>query len=128
MGERLAKSDQHPDLIVTSPAKRALKTARILARKLHYSRRAIVVNPALQACAVRELLQTIRALDESHSRVMLIGHNPELTGLARRFSRHITHMPTCAVASFTFDTDAWANVGLGAPVRVHFDYPKRKRT
>jgi hypothetical protein len=34
---------------------------------------------------------------------MLFGHNPELTELAHRLSSEITHMPTCAVAEFTFN-------------------------
>jgi phosphohistidine phosphatase len=36
MGERLAKREVGPDLILSSPAKRALKTAQIIAKKLDY--------------------------------------------------------------------------------------------
>jgi phosphohistidine phosphatase len=36
MGERLAKRDVKPDLILSSPAMRALTTAEIIAKKLEY--------------------------------------------------------------------------------------------
>ena len=56
---------------------------------------------------------------------MLFGHNPELTELAHRLSSEITHMPTCAVAEFTFDAKSWSKIGKVKPARVAFDYPKR---
>jgi phosphohistidine phosphatase len=36
MGERLAKHDVKPDLILSSPARRALTTAQLIAKKLNY--------------------------------------------------------------------------------------------
>ena len=44
MGERLAKRAVKPDLILSSPATRALKTAEIIAKTLDYRRKDIVVN------------------------------------------------------------------------------------
>ena len=44
MGERLAKRDVEPDLIVSSPAVRALATAQIFAEKLDYRAKNIVVD------------------------------------------------------------------------------------
>ena len=37
MGKRLAKRQVKPDLILTSPARRALSTAEIIAKELNYS-------------------------------------------------------------------------------------------
>jgi len=36
MGERLKKYKVKPDLIISSPAKRAMKTAKIIASKINY--------------------------------------------------------------------------------------------
>jgi len=41
MGERLAKRYVKPNLILSSPARRALKTAQIIAKKLDYKVKAI---------------------------------------------------------------------------------------
>jgi phosphohistidine phosphatase len=43
MGKRLAKRDVKPDLILSSPARRALTTAEIIAKKLDYKLKDIVV-------------------------------------------------------------------------------------
>jgi phosphohistidine phosphatase len=102
MGERLAKRDVRPDLILSSPAMRALTTAQIIAKKLDYKRKDIVVDDRLYGVEPDDLLDVIHKLGDKLERVMLFGHNPELTELAHRLSSQITHMPTCAVAEFTF--------------------------
>jgi phosphohistidine phosphatase len=127
MGRRLAKRKAHPSLMLSSPAVRALKTARIMARKLHYPSRRIAVDAGLYACTMAELLRAVQALDKRHSRVMLFGHNPEMTGLARHFSRETPLLRTCAVARFTFKVDAWADVGPDTLAGVEFEFPKKDR-
>jgi phosphohistidine phosphatase len=125
MGERLAKRDVKPDLILSSPAMRALKTAEIIAKKLDYRRKDIVVDDRLYAVGADDLLDVIRKLGDKLERVMLFGHNPELTELAHRLSSKITHMPTCAVAEFTFDAKSWSKIGKVKPAKVTLDYPKK---
>jgi len=125
MGERLAKRDVKPDLILSSPAVRALSTAEIIAEKLDYRRKDIVVTERLYAAEMEDLLDVIRQLGDKIERVMLFGHNPELTELARRFSSEIAHMPTCAVAEFTFDAKSWSKIDTIKPAKVLLDYPKK---
>ena len=125
MGTRLAKRDVKPDLILSSPARRALTTAEIIAKKLDYHVKDIAVDEQLYAAAVDDLLSVIHKLGDKLKRVMLFGHNPELTELAHRLSSEITHMPTCAVAEFTFSAKSWSDVGKAKPARVAFDYPKK---
>ena len=125
MGERLAKRDVKPNLILSSPARRALKTAEIIAKKLDYKLKDIVVDNRLYAVEADDLLRVIRGLGDKAERVMLFGHNPELTELAHRLSSKITHMPTCAVAEFTFDAKSWSYIGKGKPSSVTLDYPKQ---
>jgi phosphohistidine phosphatase len=125
MGERLANRDVKPDLILSSPAMRALKTAEIIAKKLDYKRKDIVVDDRLYAVGADDLLDVIRKLGDKLERVMLFGHNPELTELAHRLSSKITHMPTCAVAEFTFDAKSWSKIGKVKPAKVTLDYPKK---
>ena len=55
---------------------------------------------------------------------MVFGHNPEFTDLAHRLSGTITHMPTCAVAEFSFDARSWAMVGDQAPTKATLVRPK----
>jgi phosphohistidine phosphatase len=124
MGERLAKRDVAPDLILSSPAKRALKTAQIIAKKLDYKLADIVVEERLYATSADHLLHIIRKLGAKPKSVMLFGHNPELTALAHRLSNKITHLPTCAVAEFTFDAKSWSATGKDKPESVVLYTPK----
>ena len=55
---------------------------------------------------------------------MLFGHNPESTELAHRLSNKITHMPTCAVAEFTFDAKSWSTIGVQEPASATLHIPK----
>ena len=125
MGKRLAKREVKPDLILSSPARRALTTAEIIANKLDYKLKDIMVDDRLYASAVHGLLDVIHKLGGKLERVMLFGHNPELTELAHRLASEITHMPTCAVAEFTFNTKSWSNIGKAKLAKVALEYPKK---
>jgi phosphohistidine phosphatase len=125
VGARLAKRDVKPDLILSSPARRALTTAQIVARKLGYKIGDIVVDERLYAAAPDDLLEVINGLGDKPKQVMLFGHNPGLTELADRLSGKITDMPTCAVAEFVFDIKSWSNVGSREPVKARLHTPKR---
>ena len=125
MGERLAKRDVKPDLILSSPAVRALSTAEIIAEKLNYRRKDIVVTERLYAAEVDDLLDVIRQLGDELKCVMLFGHNPEFTELAHRLSGEIAHMPTCAIAEFTFDAKSWSGIDSIKPAQILLDYPKK---
>ena len=125
MGKRLQERDVKPDMILSSPAIRALTTAEIIAKKLDYKLKDIVVDDRLYAGQADDLLDVIHELGDKLERVMLFGHNPELTEFAHRLSSEIARMPTCAVAEFTFDAKSWSNIGKAKPARVALDYPKR---
>ena len=125
MGKRLAQRDVKPDLLLSSPALRALTTAQLIAEEIGYEPKDIVVDDRLYASSADDLLAVIRALDNKLNRVMLFGHNPEFTDLAHWLSSEIIDMPTCAVVEFDFDTKAWFDVGEVKPTNVVFDFPKR---
>ena len=125
LGERLARRGVHPDLILSSPAVRALATAQIVAGQIGYAPDGIVVDDRLYATQADELLNLIHALDDTLRTVMLVGHNPEMTALGHRLSAAITQMPTGAVAEFGFDAKSWSSIGRIEPVRVTLDCPKR---
>ncbi len=125
MGKRLSKRGVKPDLLVSSPALRALTTAQLIADEIGYQRKDIIVDERLYASSPDDLLAVICALDDKVDRVMLFGHNPEFTDLTRRLSSEAIDMPTCAVAEFRFDAKAWAHVGEVGPAKVKLDAPKK---
>jgi phosphohistidine phosphatase len=125
MAERLAERDVEPDLIVSSPAVRALTTAQLMAKKLDYKVKDIVLDDRIYASSPKILLEVIHGLDDKLKCVMLFGHNPEMSELAHRLSKEITDMATCAVAEFSFDIKSWTKVGKTAPEKATLDEPKK---
>ena len=124
MGKRLAQRDVRPDVLLCSPATRALTTAEHLAKALDVKRKGFVVIERLYAAPARELLSVIQELGDGPKRVMLVAHNPGLTELARHFASELADMPTCAIVEFTFAAPSWADIGKAEPAYVVFDYPK----
>ena len=126
MGKRLAKQQVTPDLILSSPARRALATAEIIANELGYKEKDIVLDDRLYATDPETLLAVVGGLKDKMKCVMLFGHNPEFSELAHHLSSEITLLPTCAVAQFTFETKSWASIGEAKPVDVVLDFPKKE--
>lgn len=124
MSKRWSHLHDKPDLILSSPAVRALATAEIVAHGLAYQTKKITVEERLYAATEDGLIDAIEALDEKLGRVMLVGHNPGFTELAHHFDSHVTHMPTCALAEFRFEVDSWAGIGQARPVHTTLDSPK----
>ncbi len=129
MGERLARAGISPELILTSPARRARKTASRVARALGYPADRIVVDPRIYAAAPAELMALIRGLDDRWSDVMLVGHNPTLTELANELTAaDIDNVPTAGVVRIRFPVPSWSDIRPGAGELTLFDYPKRAVT
>ena len=124
MGRRLARRQVKADLIVSSPAVRALTTAQLMASELGYDDKAIVIDEQLYAARVEDLLGLIRATHGKVDRLMLFGHNPEFSDLASRLAGGQVDMPTCAVAEFRYDIQSWYDVGTVGPMRSSVDEPK----
>jgi phosphohistidine phosphatase len=104
-----------------------LATAEVIARKLDYKLKKMVVDDRLYAVGADDLLKVIHKLSDKLECVMLFGHNPELSALAHRLSSEITHLPTCAVAEFRFDAKLWSTIGKAKPRKVALHYPRQSQ-
>jgi phosphohistidine phosphatase len=125
MGRRLAQRGVRPDLVITSTAARARSTAQLLAAELGIATGAVREDRRLYASAAGKLLYIIQEQEHDRDCLMLVGHNPEMSELARHFSRDLPEMPTAAVARIDFDVASWALVGSATPVAASLDFPKK---
>lgn len=124
MGKRLAQRDGRPDLLICSPATRAVATAEVIAKQIGYAPKKIVVDQRIYGADIIQLLDVIQTLDSDCNHVMCIGHNPGLTDLANYLSpQHIGSLPTCGIVEMTFDTQTWMLIGHVEPTQVHYDHP-----
>jgi phosphohistidine phosphatase len=126
MGQALAKRRIMPDLLVSSPAVRALSTAVLVARELKYPHDKIVVETAIYQADLDTLLAVVRALPDDADAVLLTGHNPTMTDAANYLSPSPLsgELPTAAVICLRFAADRWADVAPANAEFYFYDCPK----
>ena len=126
MGRRLNKKGVVPDLMVSSPATRAVKTARKLADALGIPRKKIVQEEAIYSEGCDGILEVIRGLDDASQCVMVVGHNPDVTLLPDILCGHsVDNVPTCGVFCIEFDARSWSEVLAGTGRLILYDFPKK---
>ena len=126
MGARLARRDARPELLVTSPAVRAVQTAEAMALALGRGPADVLVDEGIYDAGPEELMEVIRRFDDQVRHAMLVGHNPALTELANRLAAcDIENVPTCGVVILSLATDTWTTAGDCPATLLEFLSPKK---
>ena len=126
MGRRLQARGVRPSLIVSSPAKRARKTARLVAQAINYPVEFLQRETELYLADPGTILAVIAEQEDSFNSIVVCGHNPGMTDLANRLTDSaIDNVPTCGVVGMEADIQSWAETGDAKWRLVFFDYPKR---
>src|SRR5215203_1198337 len=86
-----------PQIIVSSPAKRAKQTA-ILVKELAEISRPITFDERIYEASPLTLFNLIREFDEKYETVLIIGHNPGFENLVRVLTEMPVQMPTAGLA------------------------------
>ena len=128
MGRRIHEHGIRPSLIITSPAKRAWTTAKIIAQEINYPLEFLQREDGLYLASVNAILDTIVAQDNGFNNLMIVGHNPGLTDFANFLVPGLTNnLPTAGVVSVEIDRDDWSlYTQPQARLLVH-DWPKKER-
>lgn len=128
MGSRLKKYDVYPDLVCTSPAKRARKTAKHICSAIGYPLERIVKNGDIYTSDLNRLLNVVREVPEDVDTLFLVGHNFVLTDLAEYLTGEtLINVPTSGIVSIIFSGNSWKDAGGGRGKMEFFDYPKKHR-
>jgi phosphohistidine phosphatase len=126
MGKVIKDSGLGFDRIVTSPAERAITTARLIAAEIGYPALQIDEVNELYDASVGQLLRTVQAMNDAWQSVALVAHNPGLTQLCNDLSgAGIENLPTCAVAVIEFELDRWQAVNTDLGRLTRFEYPRK---
>lgn len=130
MGQRLKDSKIKADIIISSPAKRAFKTAKIIAKEIKYPVKKIVKKDSVYLADVPTLVKVIHKISDKQHQAMLFGHNPGLTMLANFLvnGQQLENIPTCGIFCVEFEIDSWKEVEQGIGKLLFFDYPKKPLT
>lgn len=126
MGKWLAKEKIHPDLIISSPAKRAITTARKIAKEIEYPKDKILQNKNIYEANVNTLLQLVNQIDNQNQIVFLFGHNPGFTDFLNYLTgENISNIPTCGITQINFEINDWKEVSKDLGTLIRFEYPKK---
>ncbi len=126
MGTLLHDKKIKPDTIITSPAKRANTTAKLMAAKMNFDEVDICVLNEMYLADVNDLMDVVHSIDDNHNVAMIVGHNPGLTNLTNYIANcNIDNIPTCGIVCIEFAVDSWNHVAKKNSRLVFFEYPKK---
>lgn len=112
MGETMREKDFLPEVIVSSPAKRAKQTAELV-KDSAQTEGEIEFDERIYAASTSELLQVASELNNEKKKVMLVGHNPGFENLVRVLTGKFETMPTAALAVINLEIESWSEISPG---------------
>ena len=127
MAKFLSNQGLKPELIVSSPAKRALTTALFFAEAFNINPAEVQREPQIYEALPQEILKIISALPSELKSVALFGHNPTFTEVANQFaseSNFIENVPTCGVVMINSSADRWSALYEGNTKITACYFPK----
>jgi phosphohistidine phosphatase len=126
MAKLLNEKDIKPDLILTSPAKRAYETSKYFATALSYPVESIQKKELIYSSGPKDILKIINQTDDSYNCIMLFGHNPDLSTISNYLSNNnFESLPTCGVICIDFPIDSWATMDEESGKVRFFEFPKK---
>jgi phosphohistidine phosphatase len=126
VANRLKELNIIPNLIYSSPAKRAIKSAKIVAKNLNISN--IKEDITLYEGDKNSILKKLKNLDEKYNKVLVVSHNPTISNLAYLLSKDKSFfdMPTAAIIAFEFK-GKWKDLSFHSLNRLFTIIPKELR-
>jgi phosphohistidine phosphatase len=126
MAKRFKERGESFDLILTSPANRAISTAEAFAEAFDYDHALIEEAHSMYHADHGTLLTIIDNMPDAFNSIILFGHNPGFTNLANVLTGEtLGNIPTCGIIKIEFDVNSWEEVVPGLGEMKFFDYPKR---
>jgi phosphohistidine phosphatase len=113
------------DLFVSSPAKRAKKTAESFMDEYDIKEKDLVISPSLYEGSTKNFYAVVEDLQNENNVVALFAHNPGITDFINSLECYpVYEMPTCGVFAIKIKTKNWVNFKASEKEFLFFDYPK----
>jgi phosphohistidine phosphatase len=127
MAGRWSRRGLVPDLLLTSPAVRAATTAALFAHEFGIAADAVRVDERLYLASPGDLLEAIHAAPDTARHVMVFGHNPGLSVLARMLcpALPLGELPTAGVVTLSSAARGWRRFERARLELIACDWPKR---
>jgi phosphohistidine phosphatase len=126
MAERLKNNLEVPEVVISSPAARALSTALRFSEAWGLPPADISTDLSIYEAEMKTLLAVANKIDNSFQSAAIFGHNPGITEFANYLTSDdgIPNMPTCSVVVIDFPFDDWEQLSYQTGTILLFDYPK----
>ena len=111
-----------PDLVLTSPAVRAATTADLAATTGEWNTD-IEVVPELYGAGPTDVLHLVRRIS-GVERLMVVGHEPTMSGFLGNMSGSHIRVPTAALASLRLTFGRWSDTAWGTAELELFVRPR----
>jgi phosphohistidine phosphatase len=128
MAARLKDKKFIINAFVSSPAKRAKKTAELFCEQYEVAEKSIHFIPELYHAHSSTFFNVVAALDDQYNNVAIFSHNPGITEFVNMLTNtvEIDNMPTCGIFGIKVFTHNWADFKAAKKEFLLFDYPKNR--
>jgi len=125
MADKLIARGITVDSFISSPAKRAKKTAKIFSQAFKRKEEEIILVPELYLASSGVFESVLASIESDSETIALFSHNPGITDFANTLTgARIDDIPTCGIFAVSIDTDDWKNFRAAKKEFLFFDYPK----
>ncbi len=127
MAKRLIREKVSIDTFISSPAKRAKKTAQLFIQEFQRSKDEIIFISELYNALTPVFYKITAGLDTAYNTVAIFAHNPGITDFANSLtSFKIDDMPTCGIFAVKIHAETWIDFETAHKEFWFFNYPKFK--
>ena len=109
VGKLIREQGLTPDLIISSTAKRAQDTARLVAEACGYEGE-VELRQELYLSDTTCYLDILHSLPDKMGCVMLVGHNPDIEELLSLLTDYEEPFPTAALAQVELPIGSWKSI------------------
>ena len=125
MAQRLRDKKINIDTFISSPAKRAKKTAIAFAEVYKKEKDDIIFKEALYGALPESFYEIISEIDDKSEIVAIFSHNPGITDFANELTKAtIDDLPTCGIFALSVKADKWSDFRNAEKEFLFADYPK----
>lgn len=126
MAKRIKDKDIKIDAFISSPAKRARKTAEAFAKEYEEKKGNIIFFEELYLASPPAFLDVISKTDDEFKTIAVFSHNDGITSFANMLtSERIDNIPTSGVFAVKIKTKHWADFEKAEKEFWFFDSPKK---
>lgn len=124
IGGKFLEKYAKPDVIISSHAERATRTAELMAEQMKFDLENIILEEGLYEASARTLLNLVSELNDGWGKVLLVGHNPSFSYFAEYITKQdIGNIAPGGIVEIDFEVNSWKEVSGATGVLRSYEPP-----